>query len=395
MFKNGVPGIPLSKDWSTHKKLAFFKMMVDAGVLPWATFTGNPIQFDAPKAHTLKSVKVEFSPKQDLHGQDAPWPAGGGKNKFKDTFDGWTKPNNYWTYPVALAEGNWIVSTTLRTGKTKVTGCAIGFATSGTDYASFQNLRLCVGTDGSVLNPTYATVASTDSPCLVFYGTAESFAQIIDAYEIQLEAGTVSTPYSPYSNICPISGWTGVDIYNEPDYDPTAQPMTTLSFGQTVYGGTAEVAEDGTGQGSGNMSEPIDLGTLGWTEYSGIFYANISDKKHDEVAPSLFCTQYKTCSRNATGAADAIPFMADYEITGFNYPSSTKSWLYIKDPRYTTAGEFTTAMSGVMLSYPLATPVPFTVTPSATPTAVKGINTMWTDGDNLTVEARAEEVNNA
>ena len=56
------------------------------GLIDWDEFTGNPVQFLAPKRHTLKSVKAYFSPKQDLHGQDAPYPAGGRKNKYEPKF---------------------------------------------------------------------------------------------------------------------------------------------------------------------------------------------------------------------------------------------------------------------------------------------------------------------
>lgn len=123
-----------------------------------------------------------------------------GKNWFKDTFDGWTKPVNYWIYPITLSEGEWIVSATLKTGKTKVTGCAIGFATGGTDYASFQKIRICVDTGGNASTPPYSSIISTDSPKLIFYGTAESFAQIMDTYDIQLELGSTATEYEPYTS---------------------------------------------------------------------------------------------------------------------------------------------------------------------------------------------------
>lgn len=189
-----------------------FNALLDKAPVIVDSASGSIASFSDGIAAPFKVMSFTVEPVQDLHGQSSPYPAGGGKNKFKDTFDGWTKPVNYWIYPVSLAEGNWIVSATLRTGKTKVTGCAIGFATSGTEYTSFQNLRLCVGISGDAVSPVYAPVASTDSPCLVFYGTAESFAQIMDAYEIQLEAGMVSTPYAPYSNICPISGWTSANL---------------------------------------------------------------------------------------------------------------------------------------------------------------------------------------
>lgn len=45
------------------------------------TVTGNPASFEASGNGKLLSLSVPFSPIQDLHGYDHPWPAGGGKNK--------------------------------------------------------------------------------------------------------------------------------------------------------------------------------------------------------------------------------------------------------------------------------------------------------------------------
>lgn len=48
------------------KKLIWMQMLGLTGAsLPWQTFTGDPLQFAAPKAHTLKSVKVSFEASED------------------------------------------------------------------------------------------------------------------------------------------------------------------------------------------------------------------------------------------------------------------------------------------------------------------------------------------
>ena len=48
----------------------------------------------------LKSLVVNINPVQDLHGQESPYPAGGGKNKFNGTF-----LQGYWAY----ADGTWVL----------------------------------------------------------------------------------------------------------------------------------------------------------------------------------------------------------------------------------------------------------------------------------------------
>ena len=167
---------------------------------------------DAKKKPAL-SLLASMEPIQDLHGYESPWPAGGGKNLFNDTFDGWTKPVNYWIYPVSLPEGTYKLSAALRTGKTAVTGTVVGFAKSGTQYSEFNPLYTLINTSGSVLTVSAISVSSSDSPVLAFYGSEESFNAVMDAYEIQLEAGSTATAYAPYSNICPITGHTGQTAY--------------------------------------------------------------------------------------------------------------------------------------------------------------------------------------
>ena len=49
--------------------------------------------------------------------------------------------------------------------------------------------------------------------------------------------------FEPYSNICPISGWTGCSIYHSgaDTGDPSVIPITFPTSAGTVYGGTLDV----------------------------------------------------------------------------------------------------------------------------------------------------------
>ena len=46
------------------------------------TASGAIANFNTPLALTLLKTKFDVNVKQDLHGYDYPWPAGGGKNLF-------------------------------------------------------------------------------------------------------------------------------------------------------------------------------------------------------------------------------------------------------------------------------------------------------------------------
>ena len=69
--------------------------MADNNLTTKEEFLLNPVEehnitdaavasFETNLKHPLK-VTVPITPVQDLHGYDAPWPAGGGKNKFDYT----------------------------------------------------------------------------------------------------------------------------------------------------------------------------------------------------------------------------------------------------------------------------------------------------------------------
>ena len=67
-FNYGFP-----PDWSSMKKLIWLRGSgASGGLLPWTEFTGNPIEFDAPKSHSLKSCVIEIEPIQSGSGDPSP-----------------------------------------------------------------------------------------------------------------------------------------------------------------------------------------------------------------------------------------------------------------------------------------------------------------------------------
>ena len=52
---------------------------------PFNTFKGQIIRFMAKEAKPIKKITAPFAPAQNLNGQDAPYPPGGGKNLLDPT----------------------------------------------------------------------------------------------------------------------------------------------------------------------------------------------------------------------------------------------------------------------------------------------------------------------
>lgn len=116
----------------------------------------------------------------------------------------------------------------------------------------------------------------------------------------------------------------------------------------------------------------VDLGTLDWSYYNGVFYANIPGKAYKNTTKDCFCAKYVVAETNAVNVNDASTIMADKQLCGFRRSSGTSenSYIYAEDSAYTDAQAFTTAMNGVYLVYELATPTTESADAFATPQIV-------------------------
>ena len=174
---------------------------------------------------------------------------GGGKNKLQvtatsNTINGVTfTVNSDGTVLVngtADADAFFILSdaTFLRdspSGTYVLTGCPSGGSTLSynLDVQSARGADIGNGILIEYTNLTYANVRIR-----VYSGT--SCNNLLFKPMIRLASVSDAT-FAPYSNICPISGWSEVNVWVKPTYDPTANPTATIQLGQTVYGGTLDV----------------------------------------------------------------------------------------------------------------------------------------------------------
>ena len=223
MFDLGFP-----KDWSTIRKLIFLKRAgIAGGSDPLSTMTGSLVRFTSSASKPVKQIVGAVEPVQDLHGYDNPWPAGGGKNKADpDSFlltnvtysngvysasDGDTAPRLRFKIQQRTSNGTFIDGTQEVTNYITSVG-RISLTTTiveGAYYLRFAN-------NGS------QTEFQIRIPCSQFaVGTTLTFsANITDITvgackfkDIQIEVGSTATSFAPYTNICPITGWTGANVY--------------------------------------------------------------------------------------------------------------------------------------------------------------------------------------
>ena len=226
------------------------------------TATGDLVTFDYPNDHgAFKSLQAVISPIQDLNGYDAPWPPGGGKNLFDKS----------------QLETTANVSVEQITDGFKLKQLSAGTYKSVTTYISFdghdgQTLYL----KGSIVNSGSNTGAvsvrflddngtelSDATTRLEIYSTRESHYKTVLSGTKQLAvvcyasfntSGAINdtatftnvimslddVAYSPYSNICPISGRTEATAWrtgkNLLDTKTVQSESSTVRFYTDDYG---------------------------------------------------------------------------------------------------------------------------------------------------------------
>ena len=202
------------------------------------TVSGNPISISDALAKPAESLSIEILPQQDLHGYSNPWPAGGGKNLLNIpdfpateyhgiTFSctngvlsaNGTADANIVFNLKPLAEDSYTsidnIFDVTADASYVLSGCTAGA------YNSTYWLQLLVNGSGS--EPRSAT---GDSAAFSF--TAEQISSQQRRLAFRVKSGVTlnnlkiypmirfasisDATFAPYSNLCPITGWTGVNI---------------------------------------------------------------------------------------------------------------------------------------------------------------------------------------
>ena len=227
-------------------------------------YSGEIVSFTTEDETPLNGIRVNFEPVQDLHGYDSPWPAGGGKNLlwlnngiFKTGAFGNTTPRETtgvgtW---VGMSSSNYlapnnITSYTIGDNSLTVTATANGYGvgfeckvTAGQKYTlSWVGTNAYVGIafyadNGEYLSyvtsgvspKTFTVPESTANAIIVLRGDGANVTG--EFSNVQLEEGQTATAYSPYANICPISGWSEVTVEQSGKnlFDPSSLSHTTYT----------------------------------------------------------------------------------------------------------------------------------------------------------------------
>lgn len=348
--------------------------------------SGNIASFtDGADDVPMKSLKAAITPEQAGSGDPSPSnvrPITGtsaanvhatGKNMWSDVFSEWTTPTDYSVFKIPLEQGKRYTVSCRLTG-TAVTGATVGITRKGDRYSEFDvpvNWRF-IATDGSIPVPqvTYTIDSVWTDPALIAYvaGNAQTFQNVMDNYEIQIEEGTTPTAFEPY-----------------------AGHTTNAPLGQTVYGGEMDVVN---GEGRKTL-ELCDFASVTWSsnvanENGVIRFSGVANNKANGVT-NIISSHFKT-------SGVTVPQNTNEELIS-GYSSSKVVYISIKASRLT--GDLSTAAgrqtafinwctaNNVVVLYESNAPTEITFTPTQVATLF-GANNVWSDAGSVEVEYRAD-----
>lgn len=372
------------------------------------TITGSLLHITDALAKPAVSFEVGIEPQQDLHGQDAPYPSGGGKNKAKFWQWGYFNASGIitgegaqidgLTTPIFVASGNSIVMSVKEAGR----GSGIGVFSDSEMTPSNLIYR---STDIDRTLKCIAYTATQD--CYVSFwfnldGTTPMNDAGFAAAELQIELGvTVPTSYAPYSNECPITGHTGANVYRSgaDTSNPTTIPIAFPDSAGTVYGCT--LTNNGTGVWKLRVThKSIELNgsenwiiSTGWVKTNtAVFYISgyVTDAKYDDSGCYWLCNEFNPKSRYYIYNYDA-------ECAGFTGSQGNSApTVRINKTTASDATAFKTWLNSnpLQLCYKLITPIEYTLTETQALSLLKGENSIWVNNsDDLELQyyAKAEE----
>ena len=174
------------------------------------TASGAIASFPDGAGLPMRSLVAEMEPVQDLHGQDAPYPAGAKNLIDASTLD---LPKTITSQTVVATystseQTKWTVSAIVTNNSSVVGRINIVFknvsVTVGNTYTEIP-----VGATNTLVSATLdaSSYTFTDIRLEINGGSAGYSITVSDA---QINKGDPLDKIYPYSNICPISGWTGL-----------------------------------------------------------------------------------------------------------------------------------------------------------------------------------------
>ena len=274
---------------------------------------------DGANNYSINSLITDINHIQNLHGYNSPWAGGEGKNLLDPS-----KVSTITAYGLTITFSNNVFSIS-GTPTTQTASLSFNFVEYSDYSLSGKNYVIqALENSGTPIKSIYGFRTEQEKRVAIVF---DSVANPTINTTFKLSASTTSqTVWSPYENICPITGWTGTTISQsgEDTSNPTTRNISWQSEAGIIYGGTLDVI-------------------------SGVLT------------------------------------VTDQNIASYNGENLPSTW--ISDRDVYSVGE--TPTIGAQVVYKLATPATYQLPPQEIKT-VLGINNIWSNTGNATVNYKAD-----
>ena len=290
------------------------------------TASGNIVTItDGADNLPVKELVVGIEPVQDLHGYDNPWPAGGGKNLvnfpslLNVSYDGMTfTVNTDGTYTISGAPTSAYVTYITLTSIDDILVDGSEYVISQKAYESGCNLYV-IEKNISTQTDTYHTAGSGTAKFTVDKSTY-TYAILGNVSQSgwgnssktvktggQLEKASSATSWTPYSNICPITGHTqAVVTRSGKNLLDNAAFAVYANWSHSEFGGTYE-----SNDANGTYVLPTVMGvtytmtiqpvsTSDVPQYISLCKANANNKTLTSLVDRFTITSYSKSSISFT-----------------------------------------------------------------------------------------------
>ena len=361
----------IEHDWVSVEQLAKYIYGSDSGAI---------VSFDTNITDAIESLIAYITAVQDLHGYDSPWPAGGGANQFDKSAT--STDNGYVAGKYLLNTGGeiaptgadeWNISEYIEVlPNTKY--ILQGLATTGSNSPAICEYDT---------NKTFVTGLSYQNNASITFTTGNTTKYIRLSI---LQSIVNDIKFSIYSNICPITGWTGCTVTNanmldssDPDYHADTYSFTFPDEAGTVYGGTLDVLT-----GVLTVDKCYVKGS-NCTWSSNATYANTYNGVHT-LAPSI---DNDTGGKSSAYVQYTSASVASHDY-GFATANNGNRTIYVKNKDISDLSEFRTHIANIEFVYDLRTPVTYQLTPQQVSSLI-GENNIYCSTGNVSVEYKVKE----
>lgn len=345
------------------------------------TASGAIANFNTSLALPLKSLEIDVNAVQDLHGYDAPWIGGAGKNKCKPLDNPVTRSSGITVTP--QADGSVILNGT-QVGSSGTVIMAEMYIKQGITYiASIGNYDVNIidfGIQGFGRDKRITYSRDFNSYGVQVFITEGTTVDNVRLYP-QIEEGSTATSFEPYENICPIEGWNAITL----DANGNTE---VINLGGTYYGGHYTQDKDGHRQFE-VTHEIADLATYTKTINkvgSGdntYFRFNVSPyPKEDGV---VVCDKFKqvviNTSTNEVGISIVKPSTINHSVITFRPENPS-------DYSTTTILDYIQSLGSLVVVYELAEPYIIDLPDGEPIITIVGTNNIYADTGDTSLQFR-------